>query len=189
MQLSRTKKVELQSCGFLWFSFVVKVVQVFNFLYQSGNSYDTQSDLDSTGKYFQFTKFYGHIASWNIWRISSSRQTHYNCFLVSLIYYKFCSFFVTDWILMSPKQLASIIQFQEPSCRTDCDLRSYIELHLVQEPATKVFYKNFILKILQNSQENTCVRVSFLLQFLIRPKTYLNGGSGIGVSLWILQNL
>ena len=49
---------------------------------------------------------------------------------------------------MSPKQLASIIQFQEPSCRTDCDLGSYIEFQLVQEPATrgvlqKFYFKNF----------------------------------------------
>ena len=33
----------------------------------------------------------------------------------------------------------------------------------LQKPSPEVFYKKVVLKILKNSQENTCVKVSFLI--------------------------
>ena len=51
------------------------------------------------------------------------------------------------------------------------------------------------LEILQNSQENTCPRVSFLIKlqawvsFLVKlPATLLKKNSGAGIFLWILWN-
>ena len=49
----------------------------------------------------------------------------------------------------------------------------------VAEAATGgILYKKVYLKIVQNLQENTCVRLSFLLK----------KGFGTGVYLWILRN-
>ena len=50
--------------------------------------------------------------------------------------------------------------------------------------------KKEFLKISQNSQEKTCVRVSFLIKLQnsgLRPATLLKD-SGTGVFLWILRN-
>ena len=54
-----------------------------------------------------------------------------------------------------------------------------------------LFCKNIFLKILQNSQENICVRVSFLIKD--KPEVwglqlYLKIGSFTGAFLWILEN-
>ena len=49
----------------------------------------------------------------------------------------------------------------------------------------EVFCKKVFLEISQNSQENTCASVSFL----IKLQVYLKRGSGTGVFLWILWNL
>ena len=46
----------------------------------------------------------------------------------------------------------------------------------------KVFCKKSVLRNLQNSQENTFARVSFL----IKLQTLLKKDSGTGVFLWIL---
>ena len=57
------------------------------------------------------------------------------------------------------------------------DQRRYEKL---SEAATRgVLYKEVFLEILQNSQENTCARVSFLIKLQ---------ASGTGVFLWILWN-
>ena len=45
-----------------------------------------------------------------------------------------------------------------------------------------VLWKKVFLEISQNSQENGCARVSFLI------KLQASGDSGIGVFLWILRN-
>ena len=43
--------------------------------------------------------------------------------------------------------------------------------------------KKVFLEILQNSQENTCVRVSFLIKFLAGQRLYLKRKSGAGIFL------
>ena len=49
--------------------------------------------------------------------------------------------------------------------------------------------KKTLLKVLQNSQENTCLRVSFLLKLKASGlKLYLKRDSGTDVFLWILRN-
>ena len=53
----------------------------------------------------------------------------------------------------------------------------------VQKQPLEVSCKKVFLEISQNSQENTCARVPFLINFL-----YLKRDSGKGVFLWILWN-
>ena len=55
----------------------------------------------------------------------------------------------------------------------------------ITETATGgVVLKKMLLNISQNSQENTCARVSFI----IKLQLYEKRDSGTGVFLWILQN-
>ena len=52
------------------------------------------------------------------------------------------------------------------------------------------YAKKVLLEISQNSQENTCARVSFLIKKLYENfiKLYLKRGSGSSAFLWILRN-
>ena len=65
-------------------------------------------------------------------------------------------------------------------------LSSYLvfRVYLSRSSRPEVFCKKVLLKISQNSQENTRVRVSFFL----RPASLLKRGSGTGVFLGILGN-
>ena len=57
------------------------------------------------------------------------------------------------------------------------------------EAATRgALCKKVFLEISQNSQENNCARVCFLIKLQARPATLLKKGSGTGVFLWILWN-
>ena len=52
-----------------------------------------------------------------------------------------------------------------------------------------VFVKNLFLEISQNSRENTCARVSFLIKLQASGlQFYLKRHSGNGVFMWILRN-
>ena len=53
--------------------------------------------------------------------------------------------------------------------------------------ARRCSVKKLFLKISQNSQENTCARVSFLIKLGLQ--LYIKRDSGAGVFLWILRNL
>ena len=48
--------------------------------------------------------------------------------------------------------------------------------------------KKVFLEILQNSQENTCARVSFLIKLQADACNFTEINSGPGVFLWILRN-
>ena len=59
---------------------------------------------------------------------------------------------------------------------------------LLQKQSFGGVLKERFLKIFQNSQENTCARVSFLIKLQSTGlKLYQKGGSGTGDFLWILQ--
>ena len=56
-------------------------------------------------------------------------------------------------------------------------INSQLSKILSEVVAQKCSVKNVLLEILQNSQENTCATVSFLIKF----KLYLKSDSGTGV--------
>ena len=52
-----------------------------------------------------------------------------------------------------------------------------------------MFYKEVLLKVSENLQENTCVRVFFLIKLhTMQPATLLKRDSNTDVLLWILRN-
>ena len=55
-----------------------------------------------------------------------------------------------------------------------------------QKQPPELFYKKGVLKVLQNSQENTCTRVSFLIK--LQACKLIKRDPHTGVFLWILQN-
>ena len=58
-----------------------------------------------------------------------------------------------------------------------------------EEVVMRYSVKKVFVKISQNSQENTCVKVSFLTKSQARGlQLYLKRESGTGVFLWILRN-
>ena len=61
---------------------------------------------------------------------------------------------------------------------------------LISEAATGgVLCEKVLLEISQNSQENTCARVSFLIKLQAWGlQLYYKGESGTSVFLWILRN-
>ena len=59
------------------------------------------------------------------------------------------------------KWLFILIIFLKFSIKISMKVWSYFKLMLMEKWPSEVFYKKGVLKILQNSQENTCVRVSF----------------------------
>ena len=59
----------------------------------------------------------------------------------------------------------------------------------IEAVAQKCSVKKVFLEISQNSQENTCAWVSFLIKLLASAlQFYLKRDSGTVVFLWILQN-
>ena len=60
----------------------------------------------------------------------------------------------------------------------------------MQKQPQEVFCKKKVfLDISQNSQENTCARVSFSIKLqALDLQLYLKRDSGTGVFLWVLQN-
>ena len=60
----------------------------------------------------------------------------------------------------------------------------------MQKQPPEVFCKKKVfLDISQNSQENTCARVSFSIKLqALDLQLYLKRDSGTGVFLWVLQN-
>ena len=59
------------------------------------------------------------------------------------------------------------------------------------EAVTKLYSVNKVfLKVLKNSQEKACVRVSFLIKLQgLKVQLYLKIHFGTGVFVWILRNL
>ena len=50
-----------------------------------------------------------------------------------------------------------------------------------------MFWKNVLLEISWNSQENTCVRVSFLIKLQPSLQLYLKKDASMGAFLWIYE--
>ena len=66
---------------------------------------------------------------------------------------------------------------------------SYSDQVCYRSSHQKCSIKKLLLKILQYSQENICVGVSFLIKLqATRPPTFLNRDSNTGAFMWILQN-
>ena len=75
-----------------------------------------------------------------------------------------------------PERQQSRFSFRSFSARFVCiadelnspslfSLLVFVQSHMVRSSHLEVFYKKVVLEILQNSQENTCPGVSFLLKF------------------------
>ena len=112
---------------------------------------------------------------------------------------KFCQFFLYNILgakyPSTPKSytaifiLSFIIMFTITAVTFIINSTIIFVAFVVTETATRYgLWKKLFLEILQNSQKNTCARVSFLMKLQAKPATLLKKDSGTGVFLWILQN-
>ena len=72
-----------------------------------------------------------------------------------------------------------------------CPVQASVEFHIEtrQVVAQGCSVKKVFLEISQNSQENTCAWVSFLIKLQVSAlQVYQKRGSGTGTFLWILWN-
>ena len=68
-------------------------------------------------------------------------------------------------------------------------LSKFSNLFRQKQPTEAFFIKKVFLEISQNSQENICARVSFLIKLQVSGlQLYWKRGSGTGIFLWILRN-
>ena len=82
------------------------------------------------------------------------------------------------------------------TCLCDCctwpicsHISKSFEKSLIRSGCQEVFCKKSVLKNLQNSQENTCIGVSFLIKLQTWDfQLYWKRDSGTGIFQWILQS-